>query len=72
MFNNDGSQNPENWLCFSILWRIQYILAPIFKKGDLLFSHNYRSIALLDLPFKIYTSIPLAGVAQWIEHQPAN
>ena len=60
LFNNlfDKVIYPDNWT--------ESIILPLFKKGDVNNTHNYRGISLSDVISKMYSSIINKRLTEWV------
>ncbi|KAF0686884.1 Uncharacterized protein FWK35_00036068, partial [Aphis craccivora] len=73
--NSEEAVKNEMWKLINIIWEKQQIpeewntaiICPIFKKGNILETKNYRGITLLDTCYKILSSILLERLAPFAE-----
>lgn len=76
LFKNSGeSLKNEIWKIINLIWEKEIlpeewnlsILCPVFKKGDVLDTKNYRGISLLDTCYKVLSIILLERITPYAE-----
>lgn len=73
--NSGEALKNEMWKMINLIWEKEIIpeewnssiLCPVFKKGDILDTKNYRGISLLDTCYKVLSTIILERITPYAE-----